>query len=151
MGLVERVASERLNQIEYFARHILLKAFILGSGDEVHPFFGHQRSDLLSHGLPNDVGCPQRVTGELLQYQQHLVLVNDDAVGLVQQFFETGMRIGDRFAAVFSIDEHIDVFHGPRAIEGDHCRDVAQVGGLQGLDIALHPRAFKLEQVVGIA
>ena len=151
MRLVERVTGEGFDQVEYLDGHLLVVALRLGAGDEIHPLFSHQGGDLLAHRLAHDVGGSQRVTGELLQDQQHLVLVNDDAVGLVQQFLEAGVGVGDGLAAVFSIDESLDVLHGAGAVEGDHRRDVAQVGGLQFLDVPLHPRAFKLEQVGGVA
>ena len=151
MGLVERVTGERLDQVEYLNGHFLFIALSLGSSHEINPLFGHQGSDLLSHCFPHDICPAQGVTGELLQDQQHLVLIDDYTVGLVQQFFETGMGIGDGRAAMLRIDEGLDIFHGTWAVQGDHRRDIAKVGGLQFPDVALHPCAFKLEQVIGVA
>ena len=114
MGLVEGVAREGFDQVKNLNGHIFCVAFALSARNEVHPLFGHQRSDLLAHRFAHDVGASEGVAGELLQDQQHLVLVNDDAVGLVQQFFEAGVRIGDGVFTVFSIDKGIDILYSPK-------------------------------------
>ena len=46
----------------------LVEALALGPLHEVVPFLGHQRGDLLPHGLAHDVGGAQGVACELLQY-----------------------------------------------------------------------------------
>ena len=150
MGLVEGVAGEGFDEIEYLHRQLSLKPFGLGPGDEVVPLLRHQRGDLLAHRLPDDIGGAQGISGELLQDQQHLVLVDDNAVGLVQQFLEAGMRVGDGRPAVLGLNESLYVLHGTRPVQGDHGRDIAEVGRLQLLDVTLHSGAFKLEQVGGV-
>ena len=60
------------------------------------------------------------------------------------------MGVGNGRAPVLGVDEPLDVLHRAGAVEGNHRRDVAQVRGLQFLDVTLHPRAFQLEQVGGV-
>ena len=69
MGLVERVACEGFDQVEYLDGHTLFVAFALSARDEVNPLFRHQRSNLLAHGFAHYVGAPQGVSSELLQNQ----------------------------------------------------------------------------------
>ena len=61
------------------------------------------------------------------------------------------MRIADGDAPVLGVDESSDVFHWTRPVKRDHRSDVPQIGGLQLLDVTLHPSAFQLEQVGGIS
>ena len=48
---------------------------------------------LLAHGLAQQVGLARRVAGQLLRRGQDLLLVNDQAVGVVQ---DLGQRLGQR-------------------------------------------------------
>ena len=124
MGLVERVAGEGLYQVEYRGCQTLVKPFCGSPSHELFSFLGHQRRDLLAHGFADDIGFAQRVSSELLQDQQNLILIDDDAVGLVQQFFHAGVWIGDLFAPEFRVDEVVYVLHGTRPVQGDHGRDI---------------------------
>ena len=151
MGLVEGVTGEGFDQVENLHRQGLVEALGGCPGHEVVAFLGHQRGDLLAHRLAHDVGCAQGVPGELLQYEQHLVLVDNDAVGLVQQFLQAGVRVGDRRPAVLGINEAVNVLHRPRPVQGDHGGDVADVGRLELFDVTLHTGAFQLEYVGGVA
>ena len=151
VGFVESVAGEGFNEVENLGAHLAGVALPDGAGNEAFPLLGHQLGDFLAHSLADGVGFAQRVAGEVLQDVEHLVLINDDAVGFVQQFFHTGVRVGDFRAAVLGTDEAVDVFHRAGAVKGNHRGDVAQVGGFQFPDVALHSRAFQLEQVGGVA
>ena len=151
MGLVEGIPGEGFDQVEDFHGQPLVESLGGSAGNEVFALLGHQRGDFLAHRLAHDVGCAQGVAGELLQYQQHLVLVDDDAVGLVQQVLETGMGVGDPCPPVLGVDEPVYVFHRPRSVQGDHRGYVIQTGRLQFLDVALHTGAFQLEHVGGVA
>ena len=151
VGLVEGVPCEGFDKVENFHREGLVEALAGRPGHEVFALLRHQRGDFLAHRLAHDVGGPQGVPGELLQDQQHLVLVDDNAVGLVQQLLEAGVGVGYGGPSVLGVDELVDVFHRPRAVERNHRGDVADVGGLELFDIALHTGAFQLENVGGVA
>ena len=151
VSLVEGVTRERLDEVENLGAHRLRVSPLNRSRNEPVTLLGHQRGNLLAHGLADGVGLPQRVTGEVLQDVQHLVLVDDDAVGLVQQFLHAGMGIRNLLHTMFGADESVDVLHGAGPIEGDHRRNIPQVRRFQLLNIALHTGAFQLEQVGGVA
>ena len=57
---------------------------------------------------------------------QHLVLIDDDAVGLFQDVFERGMGVVRDGAPVLGVDERADVFHRAGAVERYHSGDVAE-------------------------
>ena len=94
---------------------------------------------------------PKRVPAELLGDQQDLVLVDDDAVGLLENFLEPVVGVLDRRTAVLGIDERVDVFHRARAVEGDHGGDVGDGGRLEIADVAAHAAALKLEHAERLA
>ena len=151
VGLVEGIAGEGLDQVEYLGRQRPVESLAQGPADKPVPLFSHQGSDFLAHGLAHRVCLAQRIAGKPLQDQQYLVLVHNHPIRLVQQFLQAGMGICNASPAVLGLNEGIDMLHGPWTVKGNHCRNVAQVGRLQLLDIPLHPGAFQLEQVRGLA
>ena len=61
----------------------------------------------------------------------HLLLVDYDAVGFLEQRFQGGMQVGYFLMAVFTVDEIVDEGHGPRPVKGVHCDQVFDAGGLE--------------------
>ena len=124
MGLVEGVTRERLDQREDALRLSPRVAQGHRSFHEALTLALHHLGDLLAHRLAHHVGLAQGVAGELLRDLEHLVLIDDDAVGLVQDPGQVGVGVADRFLAVLGGDEARDVLHRSRAIERDHRRDL---------------------------
>ena len=149
--LVEGVARERLDQVEQLLGEALVVAVARGAGDEALALGQHHLGDLLPHRLPHHVGLAERVAGEGAGDFQHLVLVGDDAVGLVEHAGEVGMRVVGLGASVLDLDVAGDVLHRAGAVEGDHGGEFADVAGLQLLHPAAHPAAFHLEHAEGAA
>ncbi len=118
--LVEGVAGEGLDEVEDGLGVLVRVALLARAADEPLPLGAHLLGDLLAHRLAHDVGLAERVAGELLGDEQHLVLVDDDAVGLVENLGEVGVRVADRFLAVLRAAERADVLHRAGAIERDH-------------------------------
>ena len=58
-----------------------------------------------------DIGLSEGVAGEVFEYLENLVLVDDYSVGLVQHFFHAGVWVGDFFLAVLGFDEPVNVLH----------------------------------------
>ncbi len=82
MGFVERVAREGLDQFEYMLSFLLrITAFCRASEEDLF-LFVHDGGDFFAHGLPERICCAQGVTPNPLHYQEHLVLIDDDAVSL---------------------------------------------------------------------
>ena len=148
---VESVAGKGFNQVKNLYRQLLFETLAQGPVDKPLPFLGHQRGDFLAHRLADRIRFPQGIASEVLQNQQHLVLIDDDPVGFIQQFLQAGMGIGNRRAPVLGFNKGVDMLHRPRPVQRNHRRDVVQARRLQFLDIPLHPRAFQLKQVRSLA
>ena len=125
VGLVEGIPSKGLDEVEHLFGHGLLEPVIDCALYEAVPLRKHQLGILLAHGLADDVGFACRVASEGLQNQQHLLLVDDDAIGLSEHVFQAGVGVRDGSTAVLAIDEAVDMFHGAGAVEGNHRRYVA--------------------------
>jgi hypothetical protein len=82
---------------------------------------GHDLGLLLPHRAAKQVGAAERVPAQQPADLHHLLLVDDDAVGVLQHRLERRMRIGHLLAAVLSVDEHVDHARG-RAAQGGRGR-----------------------------
>ena len=160
VGLVEAVARELVDQLEDVGRLLARHALLHRARHELGLLPAHDGLVFLAHGLAQDVGLAQRVAGHHLGDLQHLLLVDDDAVGLLQDRLQHGMEIVDRLLAVLPVDVGRDVVHGARPIERGHGHDVLEAVGLQPLQALADTGAFQLEhadrvrlrqQLVGLA
>ena len=149
--LVEGVAGERLHQVEDGVRLRDAVAQPLRPLHEAAALGLHDLGVLLAHGLAHDVGLAQRVAGELARDLQHLVLVDDDAVGGVEDLGEVGVGVADRFVAVLGANEARDVVHGPGTVQRHHGRQVRQMGRFEVLHVAPHAPRLELEDAEGVA
>ena len=127
---------------------------------EVLALLDHLLEALFAHGLAQNVRLAEREAGDGLDDAQHLVLVDDDAVGLFQDGLQRRVRVLDLLHAQLALDVLGDLRHRAGAVQGDHGRDLADVVGAQLGDVAAHLAAFQLEhagalaapqQVIGLA
>ena len=158
--LVEAVAGKLVDQLEDVGGLVAGHAFLHGAGHELGLLAGHDGLVLLAHGLAQDVGLAQRVAGHHLGDLQHLLLVDDDAVGLLQDRLQHLVQAVDGLLAVLPVDVGRDVVHGARPIERGHGHDVLEAVGLEALQAVAHAGTFELEhadrigpgeQLVGLA
>ena len=126
-------------------------AVLYRGGDELLALRLHERGDLLGHRLADRVGVLQRVAGELLQDEEHLVLVGDDAVRLVEDLGQVGVRIFDERAVVLRAAVRADVLHRSRAVERDERHQLGDAVGPKLLDRAAHARRLQLEYAECVA
>ena len=98
------------------------------------------------------VGTAERVTSQHLRDLHHLFLVQDHAVGRLQDGFEVRVRVLDFHAAVLAIDEVVDHagLQRPRAEQRDQRDDVFEVVRLQAVDQVFHAARFELEHRAGV-
>ena len=151
VGLIEGVTGERFDEVEDAGGESGRVALLLRPGDELVALRRHDLRDLLAHRLAEDVGLAQRVPAERLGDQQDLVLVDDDAVRLLQDFLETVVWVLDRRAAVLRLDERVYVLHRAGAVECDHGGDVGDGVRLEIADVAAHATALELEHAERLA
>ncbi len=82
MRLVEAVGGEGLHLVEDLAGELGPAALLGGAVEEAHALARHLLRLLLAHRAAQIVGVAERVAGEHLRDLHHLLLVDDDAVGL---------------------------------------------------------------------
>src|SRR5262249_17650164 len=88
---------------------------------------------------------PRQVVSNL----HYLLLVNDDAVGLREDWLQLWKVVSYRLQAVLACDEVVDIFHRPRAEQRVQRRQVLQASGPCASQDVTHARRFKLEDAVG--
>ena len=144
--LVERVVGERHENIPE-GRNGLGRETALGhSGGERCKFFVENFLLFLSHGSPKVVCLGERVSGNSLSNLHHLLLVNDQAVGRVenvgQRFRELAVNRSDGLHSLFA-ERVIGVRlgrHGTGAIERKHGRNIIEDVGLHLFEKLAHWR-----------
>ena len=145
MCLIECVAGEGLDKVEDRLR--LRPAVALGQRTLDEPLLlgPHDGANLLPHRLAHHVCLAQRVAGEPLGDEQHLVLVHDHPIRLVQDFRQVRVRVPDRLLAVLRPDVSRYVLHRTGTVQGHHRRQVLDRRRPQLLHVAPHPARLQLE------
>jgi hypothetical protein len=116
-----------------------------GTFDERCALRVHLRLDLLAHRAAQQIGATERIAGHDLRRLHHLFLIDDDAVGFLQDRLEQGMRIFRIFIAVLAAPEGRDIVHRARPIERDERDDVLEYGRAHRRKRAAHALGFHLE------
>ena len=145
MAFVEAVAGEELDVVEDAFRHLAGDAVGNTAIDELLAVGQEFVLQLLAHRFADHVRFPGAVPGQLGGNLHDLFLVDDDAVGLGQDGFQLGMAVGDLFLPVHPGDVMGNLFHGPRAVEGDEGDDVLEFCGLHFPQDSPHALGFHLE------
>ena len=91
------------------------------------------------------------VAGQVHGGAHDLFLVDRDAEGLLENRFQRGVAVLDRFLAVHALDVGGDELQRAGAVERHHGDDVVQVLRLHLHQVAGHARAFQLEDAGGVA
>ena len=153
MGLVEAVAGELIHQVEDVGRRPAVDAPLGRPRLEDGALLVHLRLLLLAHGAAQQVGAAQGVAGQDLGDLHHLFLVEDDAVGGLEDGLQVRVGIGHRRLAVLAGDEvvHHAGLQGPGAEQGHQGGHVLEGVGAQLLDQLLHAPGFELEDGGGLA
>ena len=95
---------------------------------------------LLAHRLAQHVGLGHGKAGDLHRDAHHLLLIDDDAVGLAEDLLELGEDVGDGLVAVLAIGVVVDELHGTGTVQGVERRDIEEDLGLDLAQHLLHPR-----------
>ena len=86
--LVEAVSGELLHQVEDLLGLLRRMTPLRRALHEAAALLGHLFRFLLAHGAAQHVGLAQRVAGDAIRDLHHLLLVDHDAVGLLQDFLQ---------------------------------------------------------------
>ena len=119
--------------------------------DEALALRVHLGVDLLAHGAAQQVGFAERIAGQHLRDLHHLLLVDDDAVGLLQDRLEHRMEVLRLLVAVLAGAVGRDVRHRARAIERHQRDDVLEAVGPHVDQRLAHARTFHLEHADHLA
>ena len=149
--LVEAVAAELDDLVEDLLGELLFDALGLGAVDELAALFLDLFGDLFAHGLAQAVGLAGGKAAHVHGDAHHLFLVEDDAVGVLEDRLEDRMVVFDLGRAVLAADEIVDHAraHGAGAVERDERDDVFDVGGFELAQEVAHAARFELEDAEG--
>ena len=154
MRFVEAVTGKLLDDVEDLLRRFFVDISLRTPFDELRALLLHDVRLLLAHGAPEKVGLAEGVPGEYGGALHHLLLVEDDAVGLAQHAFEQRMEILHRSASVLALNilVHHSAAEGAGTVHGEHGDKVLETVHLELLEQLAHSGRFKLEdsQSVGL-
>ena len=153
MRFVEAVARELLYDVEDVARLLRVDAVAHGPVDEFGALLLHYLFFLLSHRAAQKVRFAERVARELARALHDLLLVEDDAVGVLHVRLEPRVEIVDLFLAVLALDVGVDhsAFERPGAVERDERDHVLEAVGAKPPHERRHARRFELEYAERVA
>ena len=127
--------------------------FLSEPSTKVRLLLGHLLGLLLAHRAAEQVGAAERVARERLRDLHDLLLVDDDAVGRLEELVDAVVHLRDRLATVLAVDEvlHHAGAERARAVERDGGDDVLEAVGLEVLEELLHAARLELEDARRLA
>ena len=155
--LVEGVVGERDQDVPQRLDRALGVAVRGHAGLERHELGVEDLALLLAHRLAQQVGLAQGVAGDLADDREHVLLVDGQAVGLVE---DLGQRLGqlgvdrlDRLATGLAAGVLVVGVHAHRAgpVERAHRADVGELVGAHRAQQGPHRPAVQLEDAEGVA
>ena len=145
VALVEAVVGELVEQVPDLLGLGLAHAVRLGAVEEQRLLRVHLGLDLLAHRPAQQVGAAEAEARQLAGDLHHLLLVDDDALRLVEDRVDRRVQRLPRLAPVLDVAELRDVLHRPGPVERDQRDDVLDAGRLELAQRGAHARAFHLE------
>ena len=152
VALVEAVVGELGEQLEDRVGVVLGQPLLDGAVDEAVALRVHLGVDLLAHGAAQKIGLAQRIAGKVLGDLHHLFLVDDDAVGLLQDRLEPRVDVLRLLRAVLARAIGRDVGHRARAGKSATSAMMSSKrSGCMSTSGAPHAGAFHLEHADRLA
>ena len=145
MRLVEGVGSKLLPVGPYLFQYLGVVSVLLSAGDEFGFHVVQLVAQLLTHGLTQGIRFASGKVGQQTRKKHDLLLVDGDAVRILQVLFHDRYIVLDGLASLLTVDEVGDVVHRSRSVEGVHGNQVLESAGLQLAQVLLHTGRFKLE------
>ena len=152
MGFIEPVPGEFFHQVEDIGRGRFSDAARQCPLDKYRPLLRHLLGLFLAHRPTQQVGTAQGITRQDLGNLHHLLLIQDDAVGRLEDWFKIRVRILDLGATMLAIDKVIDHarLQGPGSIQGHQGDNIFKGIRLQTPNQIFHAARFKLEHRRGL-
>ena len=145
VALVESIGGELLPVGPYLLQDLGVVAIGLTLLDELRLHVVQLVLELLTHGLSKRVAFATREVGQLTRQQHDLLLIDRDAVSVLQVLLHARDVVLDGLATLFAVDEIGNVIHRSRPVEGIHGDEILEGRGLQLAQVFLHARRLKLE------
>ena len=146
MALVEGIRCEGTPVVPNLLESLRVVSVGLSALNEFGVHVVQLVNELLTHRLAQGITLATGEIGYFPREQHDLLLVNGDAVSVLEVLLHTGEVVGDRLIAMFSGYERRDVLHGTRAVKGVHGDEVLKSGGLELAQILLHTCRLELER-----
>ena len=105
----------------------------------------HLIDEFLSHRLAERVALPACKAGQEAREEHDLLLIDGDAVRILQVALHLGDVVTDLLASLLAGDEGGDMVHRSGTIEGVHGDEVLEFRRLEFLEILLHTGRLELE------
>ena len=140
MRFVEGIRSERFPVAPYFLAYFRIVAVFLRSLDELGLHLVQHILFLLTHRLAQRVGLAARESCKLLREQHDLLLIDGNAISVLQVLLHIGNIVGHLFLTVLTRDERGNILHRPRTIERIHRNQVLEAVGFQVAQMLFHAR-----------
>ena len=157
VGLVKRVGREGLDGAPQRVHGGLGVAVFLHAAPELVVLLGQHFGLLLTHCFTEAICLAGRVVGDLLRDTHDLLLVDDEAVGLIQDFLERLFQLrvnwSDFLTAVLAVRVVPVGVHTHRAwaVERKGGHNILKAGRLHALEQLLHAAGVELEDAQRIA
>ena len=152
MALVEAVLRELFQEVEDRIRLLRRDLVDLGTAlDEDLAFLRHFLGILLTHGAAEEIRLAEGVAGKRARGLLHLLLVDDDAVGLRADLLEERVGVLDLLLAPLALHVVVDELHRARTVERDQGDDVGEVLDLEALGGRGHAAGLELEDTDRLA
>ena len=145
VGFVETVVGELVQQVPNLNRLRLINPILTRTFQELRAFNIHRLLQLLTHRAAQQVRAAKRVSRHLLRDLHHLFLINDDALGLVEDMVDGRVQFFTIRQPVLHLTELRNILHRTGAIQRHQRNDILDTIGLHASERIHHPRAFHLE------
>ena len=149
MRLVEGIGGKLLPVGPNLLQHLGIVAVPLSTLDE---FGFHGVNDvflLLTHRLTQGIALTTGEVGQLARQQHHLLLIDSDAISILQILLHTRNIVLDLLFTVLTGNERGDVIHRAWTVEGIHGDEVFKHRGMQLTQVFLHTVRLELEGTDG--
>ena len=151
MRLVEGVGGKLLPVAPDFLQHGGVIAVFHAAFDELRLHGVDNLFLLLTHCLAQRITLATGEVSQLTAQQHHLLLIDCDAVSVLQVFLHDGNIVGNGLVAMLTTDERRNVLHRTRTIERVHSDEILENGRLEVAQVFLHSGRLKLERADGAA
>ncbi len=150
MGFVEGVGGKGLHLPKNLVGGGLLHPVLPAPLQKVGALLRHHVGLFLTHGPADQIGLAVAVAPQLPANLHHLLLVDDAAVGNLQNGAELFGEVGNVLRVMAAVNILGDRLHGAGAVEGDDGDNILEGGRLKLGNNPAHPSGFQLEHPAGL-